>query len=48
LNSLELEFKDFAGGPVVKTGLLSGGLLSNAKDRGSIPGAGRSHMLWGN
>ena len=31
---------DFPGGPVVKN------LPANAGDTGSIPGPGRSHMLW--
>ena len=30
---------DFLGGPVV--------MSANVGDRGSIPGLGRSHMLWG-
>ena len=34
--------RDFPGGTVVKN------LLANAVDTGSIPGPGRSHMLWSN
>ena len=34
--------RDFPGGPVVKN------LPANAGDRGSIPGQGRSHVLWSN
>ena len=34
-------FSDFPGGSVVKN------LPANAGDIGSIPGLGRSHMLWG-
>ena len=34
--------QDFPGGPVVKNP------PANARDTGSIPGLGRSHMLWGN
>ena len=33
---------DFPGGTVVKN------LPANAGDTGSIPGPGRSHMLWSN
>ena len=33
---------DFPGGPAVKEP------PANAGDAGSIPGLGRSHMLWGN
>ena len=32
----------FPGGSVVKN------LLANARDKGSIPDAGRSHMRWSN
>ena len=35
-------FRGFPGGLVVKN------LASNARDTVSIPGLGRSHMLWGN
>ena len=34
--------EDFPGAPVVKN------LPVSAGDTGSIPGLGRSHMLWGN
>ena len=34
--------RDFPGGAVVKN------LPANAGDMGSIPGPGRSHMLWSN
>ena len=33
---------DFPGGPVVKN------LPANARDKGSIPDPGRSHMPWSN
>ena len=33
--------EDFPGGPVVRS------LPANAGDTGSIPGLGRSHMMWG-
>ena len=39
---LKIENKDFPGGPVVKN------LSYNAGDTGSIPGLGRSHVLWSN
>ena len=32
---------DFPGDPLVKN------LPASAEDKGSIPGQGRSHMLWG-
>ena len=35
-------FRDFPGGAVVKNP------PANAGDMGSIPGPGRSHMLWSN
>ena len=35
-------FRDFPGGAVVKN------QPANAGDMGSIPGPGRSHMLWSN
>ena len=38
----ELFAGDFPGGAVVKN------LPANAGDTGSIPGPGRSHMLWSN
>ena len=38
---LNIEQKDFPGGPVVRN------LLAGVGDMGSIPGLGRSHMLWG-
>ena len=34
--------REFLGGPTVKN------LLASAKDTGSIPGSGRSHMPWSN
>ena len=34
--------REFLGGPTVKN------LLASAKDTGSIPGSGRSHMLQSN
>ena len=34
--------RDFPGGAVVKN------LPANARDTGSSPGPGRSHMLWSN
>ena len=37
---LKMENRDFPGGPVVKN------LSYNAGDTGSIPGLGRSHVLW--
>ena len=37
-----LPTRDFPGGPLVKTP------PANAGDMGSIPGAGRFHMPWGN
>ena len=37
-----LMVEDFPGGPVVRNP------PANARDMGSIPGPGRSHMLWGN
>ena len=36
------EIQDFPGGAVAKN------LPANAGDTGSIPGLGRSHMLWSN
>ena len=33
---------EFPGGPVVKN------LPASEEDTGSIPGPGRSHVLWGN
>ena len=39
---VKISISEFPGGPVVKT------LSTNAGDMGSIPGAGRSHMPWGN
>ena len=37
-----IETREFPGGPVVKNPPAS------AEDTGSIPGPGRSHVLWGN
>ena len=34
--------RDFSGGPMVKNP------PANARDKGSIPGPGRSHMPWSN
>ena len=42
LLSLEETILDFYSGPVVKT------LPASAGNTGSIPGPGRSHLLWGN
>ena len=39
---LEIDYKDFPGGVVVKN------LPANAGDMGSSPGLGRSHMPWSN
>ena len=39
---LKAGLKDFSGGPVVKNP------PANARDTGSIPGLGRSHMPWDN
>ena len=39
---LKITMLDFPGGTVVKN------LPANAADTGSIPGPGRSHMLWSN
>ena len=39
---LNIEHKDFPGGPVVRN------LPASAGDTGSIPGLGRFNMLWGN
>jgi len=39
---IEIKFRGFPGGSVVKN------LPVNAGDMGSIPDAGRSHMLLGN
>ena len=38
----QISLLDFPGGPVVENP------PANAGDMGSIPGLGRSHMLWGN
>ena len=40
--SFKNKFKGFPGGSVVKN------MPSNAGDTSSIPGLGRSHMLWSN
>ena len=37
----KVHFEDFPGGPVLKNP------PANVGDRGSIPGLGRFHMLWG-
>ena len=42
LSSLQKGEWDFPGGPVVKNP------PANVGDMGSIPGLGRSHMLWDN
>ena len=42
LPTLKTQGLDFPEGPVVKYP------PANAEDTGSIPGLGRSHMLWGN
>ena len=40
--SFKNKFKGFPGGSVVKN------MPANARDMSSIPGLGRSHMLWSN